>query len=361
MRYLIVLFVFLGLLGLIGWTVSPNHIWFGRDHPLKPANPEPVVECPEKVEVGEQEIYSLAVGRFRVENSGGKELVLSDVRTGCSCTGLEIERDGKFFRSNEIRVPVGGGIDLAIRRSVHGPVGVEIVTPVYFRTNDPTTPERTVKLIVPKVTGGVETSPRSVVIGNVALGSKISHIVEVIDEAMNPRAVERVVSSNTSRIRVRDLPAVSPESRGKMVARLEVSVDTQSAGSIEERIEIYLTGRPFPTVVPISGTVLAPVELSPKSLVLPRQSEGKAVYTAKCLCRSSQGKVTEIRTDSCPPDINLDFGKDNAQVRFITITWNHAHTNANDPSVRIVRLKAVVGGAEHDLELKIYCQTSRAS
>lgn len=219
-------------------------------------SPHPVLDCPEVLDVGEQDIYGQVAGRFTVRNRGGAVLVLNDIRTACACTGFEQERKDRFVRVDEVRLAPGQSTDLMIRHGVHGPVGVTIDTPIFFRTNDPVAPERVIRLLVPRVTGGVEAFPRSIVCGSLLTGQTGRHLVDVTDEAPASRQIERVVSSNPERVQVRVLPPepqVAPEVRGKPVARLEVTVHGQEGGPIEERVEVHLAGRPFPTVIPVSA------------------------------------------------------------------------------------------------------------
>lgn len=347
-----------GMFGLLGWVVSPHLGRVARETAAHPVSADPVIDCPEEVDAGEHEIYSTATGRFVVMNRGGRELVIDEVRTGCSCTGLERERDGQLFRVDEVRVPPGGTANLAIRRGVHGPVGIDIVTPVFFRTNDPASPERSVRLVIPRVTGGVEPSPRSVVCGAVAVGSEVRRAIDLTDQASPPRPIDRVTSSNPSRVRVRMIPPGPPgDTRGKGVARLEVAVDTRAAGAVDERVEVFLAGRPFPTVVPVTCTIVTPVELSPQTLFLPRQSEGGPLYTATCVCRSTQGKLIIPRVTSCPPDVTVAGDSGNAlPVRTLTVTWDPRRADPANTGPRVVRFNVEAGGVDHEVELKVYCR-----
>src|SRR5437773_2695342 len=69
--------------------------------PAPALSPDPVLDCPDVVDVGEHELYSLAVGRFTVANRGGRELILNNIRTSCACSGLDQEKDGRFVRVTE--------------------------------------------------------------------------------------------------------------------------------------------------------------------------------------------------------------------------------------------------------------------
>jgi hypothetical protein len=132
----------------------------------------PIIDCPEVIDIGEQEQYALAVARFTVANRGPEELVLRNVRSGCACLGLDQERDGQWYRSDVVRVPAGESRQLGIRQIVLGSVGDTVESALYYRTNDPAAPERQVRVRVAKVKGGVSTFPKSVVFGSVPLGGE---------------------------------------------------------------------------------------------------------------------------------------------------------------------------------------------
>lgn len=331
-----------------------------------PAVPDhPVLDCPDEIDVGEQELYSQAVGRFTLTNRGGCELVVSDVRTGCSCTGFERERDGHFFRADEVRLGPGESAALAIRRGVTGPVGGPIDSVIRFRTNDPAAAERAVRLVVPRITGGVETLPRSVVCGTVPVGSVTHHQVDVTDEAVPPRPIERVTSSDPDRVRVTLLPPgpVDPTAvRGVPVARLEVTVAAAAAGTIDERVEIHLAGRGFPTVVPVAATAAAAVQLVPAAVALPRRAGGELAYTAECLCRSARGGAVSAVVESCPPDLSVAVAEAApGSGRSVRVTWNPDHPAAKETAPRTVLLKVTADGVDHPVSLTVHCQQPRGS
>jgi hypothetical protein len=58
------------------------------------ANP-PVAELPEVIDLGAREIGDVVVVPFSIANRGGEELVIDDIRTSCSCSGIEREIEGK--------------------------------------------------------------------------------------------------------------------------------------------------------------------------------------------------------------------------------------------------------------------------
>ncbi len=328
-------------------------------------SPDPVLECPEVIDVGEHELYSLAVGRFTVANRGGRELILDNVRTSCACSGLEQAKGDRFIRVTELRVPPGESVELVMRRAVGGAIGLSLDSPVFFRTNDPAVPERSVRLVVSLVKGGVEASPRSVVFGSVPVGKAVKQVVDVTDEWPDVRPLERVVSTNPERVQVRELPpepSSSTPAQGRRLARLEITVDTRIPATVDDRVEVYVAGRSFPTVISVSGKVTAPVEVSPSTVLLPRMSDTGPLYEATCLCRSPEGKSLTLRVESAPADVSVEIANPggSAAVRRVLVRWNPKHPAAAVTGKRVVRLIAATTDVEVPVEIILMCEPAGA-
>src|SRR5262249_27681057 len=130
------------------------------------SSPDPMIDYPAKVDLGECEMGDQVVGRFTIANRGGGELIVDQIRTNCSCSGMEQEKDGRFFRIDSLRLNAGEQADLVMRVAVRGvPVGTEMLNIVEFQTNDPTHPTGRMEVVVRRVWGGVSTNPPSVIFG----------------------------------------------------------------------------------------------------------------------------------------------------------------------------------------------------
>jgi hypothetical protein len=314
------------------------------------------------VDLGEQEIYTLVSGRFSVANRGGTELLLNQFRVSCAnCTGIGRELDGRPVRVQEVRVPPGQSIELTVQQAVHGPVGGSNQAAINFKTNDPNVPEGRLLVRVRRVGGGVEMCPRSVVCGSMRAGDSVRHVIHVTDESPSPRQIERIVSSDPEGVKVRQLaaePTPASGSRGKHIARLEVTICSLAAGPIEERLEIYLTGRSLPCVLPVSGLVRALVDVTPRTLLLPQMSDRGPIYEAKCLCRTTEDKPVKLRVETCPPDITVRIGceENRGHVQTIHVQWDPERSGPDPQPVRMVRLRASIGDAEVPLEITVACR-----
>jgi hypothetical protein len=197
----------------------------------------PVVELPGVIDLGKREIGDVVVVPFSIANRGGEKLVIDDIRTSCSCSGIEREIDGKFFRIECLNLGAGERAALVIRAAVRGvPAGNALHIVVHFRTNDPTTPAAQVEAVVGRVLAGVNSSPRSVSLGTVAVNDKVRRLVVIRDTATPPRTIQELISSMPDRVTARLLPAAEwprdrePQGASNQGEPIHVQVDKAPAG-----------------------------------------------------------------------------------------------------------------------------------
>jgi hypothetical protein len=142
-----------------------------------------VIDYPPTIELGKHELGDQVVKHFTIANRGGGELVIDQIRTNCSCFGLEREQDGRYLRMESVRLPAGEQADLVVRVSVRGvPIGYALHNEVEFRTNDPTHPVGRIDVVASRVSGGVSTVPPSVVFGTVAV--RLGHRKDCRDDQL---------------------------------------------------------------------------------------------------------------------------------------------------------------------------------
>jgi hypothetical protein len=350
------------LVGAASYVARPDHlkrrwkIWTGSD---------PIIECPQSLDMGEHELGEIAVARFFVANRGGKELIIDQVRTNCSCSGLEREENGQLSPIEKLSLASDERVQLAMRISVRGQPGNATRNRVSFRTNDPTRPEVHIEAVVPKVTGAVTAAPTSVIFGTVPVGSAARQVFEVHDGAVQPRKVVKVVSTNPDRLTARLLPAVLDsiktigDSSDSLIGRVEVILATREPGPVSGEIQIHLVGGNWrPVSVSVQGRVARLVEAHPPSLVLPRSSGTGPVYFGNCLCRCASGKVLALRFVSAPQGVTASVSPvdGSPSVQMVRIEWDPASGNPRLPARSSVRFAARVGGHEETLEIPVECR-----
>lgn len=320
----------------------------------------PVADFPESIALGIRERGEVATARFVVANRGGAELVMDEFRSNCSCSGIERKQGDEYVRVDVLRISPGEHVELQMRVSVRGvPVGAQARNGVTFRTNDPAKPEGRIESVIERVTGGISTVPETVVVGTVPVGSSVTHVFEVRDDAVIPRTLAQVSTSYPGVMaRILDqkgsLPPAGGEHIGTCIARVEVTVDTTQTGSIDCVLTLHLNGaQQPPDQIRVLGTVVGPVVALPSMLLLPRSSPEGPVYTTKCVLRATGGKPLSVTVDSCPAHLKVTVPSADHPSPTVVVSISL------DPSVvrknrdKPVRLRCRAGDVETTVELRV--------
>jgi hypothetical protein len=342
-----------GVLIAVITCASTLHIW----QPFSAIPPR--IEYPASLDLGPGETGVVVACPVHVKNSGDSDLHVDEIRTNCSCTGLEKLVDGKHVRVESLTIKPGETSELWIRVTVRGvPVGTKMNNVIQFRTNDPTHIQGQMVAFVPHVSGGVQVRPKEFFLGTVPQGSEARHTAEIWDDAAETRKIVDVVSSQPQRIAVRRLSleaadsAPAKQAAGQRVGRFEFNVNTTKTGEFYETIEIQVEGRAPDTMI-VSGRVAAPVELAPALLVLPRQSESGLVYSALCVC--SADKSVNLTVESCPLGLNAKIlPSATTGTKMIEVSWIDAKLPEPSQLPSVIRFRAIVQDREFAVELPVW-------
>lgn len=320
----------------------------------------PVIECPSFVDLGPQQAGTFAVGEFQIANRGGSPLVMRDVRSSCSCSGLEQLLDGGYQRVERLTIPPGGSVKLTVRVTV-GTEYERLESVIYFTTNDPDQPEVKLSVVVPKVLGaGITLLPKAVAFGSVHLGSHAVATVDVYDTTALPRRVVGAVSTQPERIVARLVtlrqpdPHTAAQARGRLIAKIELEAKTDATGILHGQVEVVMEGEPRVFSIPVSGRIIPPVGLSPVAVVFPLPSPGGDVYEAELLASSSLGDFT-LTAVECPPDLRVQIDREaSAGVTRVRVTATPPSAEVGRVSPRLIRFEARQGDRTHQLEVKVF-------
>lgn len=352
------------LLMLIPLAVGGVSYYAATKYWFAPPAP-PVVEFPAHLDLGEHATGKLVVGHFTITNRGGSDLTIDQIRTNCSCSGIEQKEGGRFVRVDSLRLKPGERADLAIRVSVRGvPAGAAMHNLVAFRTNDPDQPTGRLEAVVRRVLGSLSVSPASVVFGTVPRGTEVRRVLEVRDTSVKPRTVTRATTTGTDRVAVRLFPVKAeprqgePTANGALIGRLEVVVDTASVGYVNGSIQVHLEGDDEERdPVPVTGRVVEPIEISPSVLILPRQTAKGPVYSANVMCRSNRGEAVALSVGSVPPGLTAEVGGEGDDAtRVVRIAWDPQRGIKPGGQSEQVRFRAKAGGETAVLVLRVNLQ-----
>jgi hypothetical protein len=310
----------------------------------------PVIDCPAKLDLGEHEKGDIVVVPFTIANRGGGELLIDEITSNCSCTGMEREENGGYKKLQSLRLKSGEEAHLVMRVFVGGvPLGSTMNNLVEFHTNDPEKPTTQIEVLVTRVTGGVITSPESVVFGTVSVGSKVRQTIDVRDPNPTPRTITRVRNTGSDQISVKLLPPsgllnpTETKPHGTLVGILEVSLEANRPSSLNATLLIEVAGREGkPDSLPVVGKVAALFEMSPSLIVLPRSSNNGPIYSATCVCRGIAGKPLSLTVDTSPQGMTAKVLPESASgERTVEIAWDPKSGGDNASGQRqIIRFRA---------------------
>jgi hypothetical protein len=343
--------------GYLATSGRPNSLWaaaFGTD---------PAISYPAELDLGEHEIGDQILTPFVIMNRGNGELLVDGIESSCSCTGMEIQKDGDFVRLESFRVKPHEQIELAIRVSVpSGVAGEKMTNFVFFHTNDPLHKECTISAVVQRVYAGVSSFPHSVAIGTVAVGGRITRLVEIRDTALKARRVNRVTSSDPSRVSARWLPRHEKDDNkysqpeGKLLGEVEIQVDAATPGVINAAINLELErDQKRPDTIRVVGEVAGAVQCHPPLLILPRVSSNGILDTATCFVESSSGKKIELSAETLSDILGVEVLKANqGKPTSIQVMLKKAK-GASKPMPRreIIRIRARAVDEETILDLPV--------
>jgi hypothetical protein len=237
---------------------------------------------------------------------------------------------------------------------------------VKFRTNDPTRGSARIEAVVKCVSGGISSRPESVVFGTVLIGEKIRRFVLIRDDALKPRVIETVTSTQPERVAVTLIPfqeksePPDPTAIGTLIGKLEVIVDSSVPGNVDAAVQVRLSGvSRDPDPIRVIGRISAPVEICPSVISLPRTSSAGPVYEATCIIRSVTGGPVELSIDPTPAGLTVTVLKpENARSQKVQVSWDPKVANeSGSPQRQVIRIKAKTGEKEVVLELPVVLQS----
>ncbi len=323
----------------------------------------PVVEYPATLDLGDHEEGDQVITHYKIANRGGRELVIDNIRTNCSCTGIEREQEGHYLRFESLRLKPGEEEYLVMRISVRGvPAGAQMVNVIEFATNDPTEPTGRIEALVRYVYRGVTCDPPRIIFGTVPSGYKVKQIIDVRDTAVPPRVIQQLNSSQPNRLCARLIPFDGSLNKGQaredgtVIGRMEVTVNTGNPGDLDASIDIHVSGeRKRPTPLPVIGRIVPPIEMTPSLVILPRKSGAGLLYEGESVFRTTNGKALKLAVDHVPPNLSVNVEEgENESTRIVRVRWQakQKKTEANGQRQGI-RLIATVENIKVPLELPI--------
>jgi hypothetical protein len=275
----------------------------------------PLVDVPQEFDLGVQEAGQLVAVPVVVRNRGRSPLRLDQLKTSCGCLTVRINAESARRDFEEVTVPPGESVELQTGLVARGSPGARLRESLSFRTNDPSQPNVTVSLIA-EVQGTILAVPSRLELGRLVVGGVTRRQCLVRDMGRKKpfrlkearSTIPHIVSvlKVTERGRGEGVSPGLPEAAGRTYA-LELRVTApEHRQPIHGQIEIIEEGEASPALtVPVGGLVVAAIEFTPPSIVLPRRSERQLVYTSKSVCLGNDGGPFDLKVVKCPPGVQV--------------------------------------------------------
>jgi hypothetical protein len=304
----------------------------------------PVARCPEVVELGEASFGDTVTAAFTVGNDGYGPLTLYNVRTGCSCIGLERRIGAGYEAINRLTLAPGENADLAMRFKAVGTPGKPMAVGVQFSTDDPDHSEVAVRVVVAHLRSGLTTVPPNLVFPDIHVGTPYIRRVEVRDANAPPRSMKRVDTVGVPGLECKFVPvdpsrgAADWTDDGVLVGHLDIIVRQDRHGHFSGVIELEAggDGPAHVTHVLVVGQAEHLMRLAPSAVTLPLQSGTGLRWTTTCLCRVPDADGVVKLTASAPDalDVRATPGAEGGPGR-IEITVREEFRNSGPQSYQV--------------------------
>lgn len=272
----------------------------------------PRFQGPTTIDLGVQERGGYARGKFVIANTGTADLVISDIRSSCSCAGLEFDGPAGPVGVTTLTIPPGCQRELFVRVAVSGMTGASVTLATTFKTNDSRHPDHTLYTTISEVKAGVTCDPSAWVIGDTRKGQPLTRVVFITDDAPRPRTVDRIeVTPGQDRVSARLLTTGEFEPPAsvvgaRVVGAIQVTADRKHTGPIDAAVCVYLAEESrSPDAIRVTGKVVDAASITPETLIFPRIRQGQFVYEGTCLCRSLNGQAIEVEQGELPKGVTL--------------------------------------------------------
>lgn len=324
----------------------------------------PRIQYTTDLDLGEHRIGSVAVGRITMSNNGREDLLVDQIRTNCSCSGIERKEEGRFVRVDSLRLKPDEQTELYIRVSVRGvPIGHAMRNTITFRTNDPQEISGRIEAVVRQVLGSLTFTPSSLVLGTVVRGTPIREKFVIRDLVNPPRKITHVTSSIPDKIIARfksldpaELPQQSSSDLGTLIGHLELSVDTTTPGPINGFVQVHSEGDiGAPEPLQLTGSVVDSMVLSPPALLLPRHTATGPIYRASVVCRSNRGLPLSVKLTSIPAGLTVELlpSEPDSASRVVQVSWDRRQPIPTHQEKKVVSFHFIAGGEMKQIDLSV--------
>ena len=282
----------------VGLAACGIAAWYERP---RPTSAPPSVSYNTSYELGEHS-YGAEIGMpVRFKNVGRGPLRIWGFRSDSSCMAVESSARGPV---QELTIDPGSEGSVTVRVVARGSGAQRSF--LGFETNDPQHPQGRIDFVISRVIPAILFIPNTVGFGTVLVGQAAPvQRVELRDANAKPRSI-RSVECHSPHVKFRWQPVAgaAPERNPfheVMVGVIDVELDTSKPTRANAVIVVQLDDDKGTRMeIPVVGSVVAAVEITPAELPLPRASRQGKLFTATCHARSFQQRPFSFTLGKAP-------------------------------------------------------------
>jgi len=241
----------------------------------------PSLSCPATADLGECNFGERKSVTVLIRNNGSEQLVLDGFRMSCTCSSI-VELTPTGHRPlTALSIRPHDAARIAITVNVRSRYPSEAGSRISFVTNDPRSPEWAIDVRASRVRGGLTALPDVCNFGTIDLGSDQERYIHLYDEAVSPRKITSVESSDPTKFQVSFDPIAGdtktePQShRGHYLGVIRVRLIGTRAGSLDGVLHIVSSdGETTELSVPLVGRVVDKLSIVPNRVILNPVGDG---------------------------------------------------------------------------------------
>ncbi len=319
------------------------------------------LNAPASLDLGHQQAGAHVAASFKIRNDGRKPLVVDHFETSCGCLSVGVKQKDSVASVTDLALEPGEERELVSKIAIRGAPGTQLREVVTFNTNDPEHPSHRLELLA-SVHGTLIVVPDVVSVGSIVTGELVHRHIEIRDGGRRQGFVlSEVRSTRPDVIRVGTItkvqnadPASGQDATPKRDSyRVELSIQApQEPSRLDDFVEVYLQGDGAPASrVLVSGEVVAELEFSPPSLVIPRASNKGFLYTAATILRSNRNEEFDLISKDVPDVFTVQIEPNGKGVSVAKVTYR----GPVPPKVLSYKLRFTVkrGSRSDSLELPV--------
>lgn len=293
--------------------------------PIEAAHP--IASIDSVVTIDEAEKDTEVVRSVKMGNLGHTDLIVTNFRSSCSCSGLFEQRMSGLVRVDDIVIKPNEIKEVFAKISVNWRPDLTNNLNISYNTNDPTHETGNIQFVFKRIYSGIFTKPSAIYAGRILKGESHVLSIDVYDQSLKAsrsgkfRKIAKIQFDPPS-----DIAAEVVNSDSMIVNRGSVSGEialgnislifgTNTIQHYSGHLLIYLDqDQIVPTKIPIDYSVVGEISARPNKILLPRRSGNSLVTASKITLRSYDDSHFEVASVLSPNFLEYKIENNNSSM-----------------------------------------------